>query len=241
MPRVDSAHQARQNISLFVLRGKFTKMRKLHLALTGIAGSALLSFTAVQAQNGTNAQPGIVDASLVTAGTYVADPGHTLVGWRVNHFGFSDYFGIFGDVSGTLKLDPANLGATQLEVTIPVSKVTTASEGLTSHLLRAGKEEEAPDFFGPKPADATFKSTQVRPTGNNEALITGMLTLNGVTKPVSVMARLTGAGANPVNQKQTVGFKGWARIKRSDFNVNYAIPMVTDTVDLDITAAFEKQ
>lgn len=216
-------------------------MRKLHLALAGMSGAVLLSFTAVQAQNGINAEPGKADASLVSAGTYAADPLHTLVGWRVNHFGFSDYFGIFGDVSGTLKLDPANLEATQLEVTIPVSKVTTASEGLTSHLLRAGKDGAAPDFFGPDPADATFKSTQVRPTGDNEALITGMLTLNGVTRPVSVMARFTGAGANPVNQKQTVGFKGWARIKRSDFNVSYALPMVTDTVDLDIAAAFEKQ
>ena len=56
-----------------------------------------------------------------------------------------------------------------------------------------------------------------------------------------ITARLTGAGANPMNRKQTVGFTGTARIKRSDFNVSFAIPMVTDTVDLDITAAFEKQ
>jgi len=108
-------------------------------------------------------------------------------------------------------------------------------------LLRAGKDGAAPDFFGPAPADATFKSTQVVPKGDNEAVIDGMLTLNGVTKPVSITARLTGAGANPMNRKQTVGFTGTARIKRSDFNVSFAIPMVTDTVDLDITAAFEKQ
>ena len=44
-----------------------------------------------------------------------------------------------------------------------------------------------------------------------------------------------------MTKKQTVGFKGWARINRSDFNMNFALPMVTDTVDLDITAAFEKQ
>ncbi|HZF46762.1 MAG TPA: YceI family protein, partial [Sphingomonadaceae bacterium] len=49
------------------------------------------------------------------------------------------------------------------------------------------------------------------------------------------------AGANPFNKKETVGFKGTARIKRSEFNINYAVPMVTDTVDLDIAAAFEKQ
>ena len=216
-------------------------MRKLHITLAGITAAAALSITAVHAQNGTSGQPGKADASLVTAGTYAADPMHTLVGWRVNHFGFSDYFGLFGDVSGTLKLDPAHLEAAQIEVKIPVAKVTTASEALTAHLLRAGKDGAAPDFFGPAPADATFKSTQVVPKGDNEAVIDGMLTLNGVTKPVSITARLTGAGANPMNRKQTVGFTGTARIKRSDFNVSFAIPMVTDTVDLDITAAFEKQ
>lgn len=216
-------------------------MRKLPIALAGLTTAALLSFTAVQAQNGTSGQPGTANASLVTAGTYSADPTHTLIAWRVNHFGFSDYFGLFGDVTGTLKLDPVKLEASQLDVTIPVSKVTTASAGLTSHLLKPGENGAAHDFFGATPADATFKSTQVRPTGNNEALIIGNLTLNGVTKPVAVMASFTGAGANPMTKKETVGFKGWARIKRSDFNIKYALPMVTDTVDLDISAAFEKQ
>ncbi|MEL0211830.1 MAG: hypothetical protein VW891_14835, partial [Novosphingobium sp.] len=46
--------------------------------------------------------PGKADKSRVTAGTYTADPAHSLVGWQVNHFGFNDYFGLFGDVSGTL-------------------------------------------------------------------------------------------------------------------------------------------
>ncbi|OCC24756.1 hypothetical protein MB02_04580 [Croceicoccus estronivorus] len=216
-------------------------MRKINFTLAGIAGAALLSFSAVQAQNGTSGQPGKADATLISAGTYAADPNHTLVGWRVNHFGFSDYFGIFGDVSGTLKIDPADLATAQLEVVVPVSSVTTASQELTSHLLRPGKDGAAADFFGATPADAIFKSTQVRQTDSNEALVTGMLTLNGVTKPVSFMAQFTGAGTNPMTQKATIGFKGWARIKRSDFNVSYGIPMVTDTVDLDITAAFEKQ
>jgi len=50
--------------------------------------------------------PGVKDTSRVAAGTYTTDPGHTLIGWRVSHFGFNDYFGIFGDATGTLTLDP---------------------------------------------------------------------------------------------------------------------------------------
>ena len=70
--------------------------------------------------------PGQKDASRVTAGTYKTDPGHSLIGWEVNHFGFNDYFGIFGDVAGTLTIDPANPNAAKVDVTIPVAKVTTA-------------------------------------------------------------------------------------------------------------------
>ena len=184
--------------------------------------------------------PGQKDASRVTAGTYKTDPGHSLIGWEVNHFGFNDYFGIFGDVAGTLTIDPANPNAAKVDVTIPVAKVTTASAGLTSHLLRAGKDGGKPDFFGPAPADARFVSTKVVASGTT-AKITGNLTLNGVTKEVTLDAEFTGAGANPFNKKETIGFEADTTIKRSDFGIAYALPMVSDEVELDISVAFEKQ
>lgn len=184
--------------------------------------------------------PGQQDASRVTAGTYKADPAHSLIGWEVNHFGFNDYYGLFGDVAGTLTLDPANLNAATVDVTIPIGKVTTASKGLTDHLLRAGKDGGKPDFFGPSPADARFVSTKVMAEGMT-AKITGNLTLNGVTKEVTFDAEFTGAGTNPFNKKETVGFEAETEIKRSDFNINYGLPMVSDEVELDISVAFEKQ
>ncbi|MFN3819794.1 YceI family protein [Blastomonas sp.] len=184
--------------------------------------------------------PGQQDASRVTAGSYATDPGHTLIGWRVSHFGFNDYFGIFGDATGTLEIDPANPSAAKVDITIPVSKVTTASSGLTDHLLRAGKDGGKPDFFGPSPADARFVSTSVAATGNT-AKITGNLTLNGVTKPVVLDTEFSGAGANPFNKKETVGFHATTTIKRSEFGVAYGLPMISDDVELDISVAFEKK
>ena len=53
-------------------------------------------------------------------------------------------------------------------------KVTTASKGLTEHLLRAGKDGGKPDFFGPAPAAARFVSTSVKADGM-KAMITGDL------------------------------------------------------------------
>lgn len=207
-------------------------MRKLLCALPLFAAVPLIAQSAPQT-------PGVVDVTRVTAGTYSTDPGHTLIGWRVSHFGFNDYFGIFGDATGTLVLDPAKPNASTVDITIPIGKVTTASAGLTGHLLRAGKEGGKADFFGPAPADAKFVSTSVVVKGTT-AKITGNLTLNGVTKPVVLDTTFSGAGNNPFNKKPTVGFHATSVIKRSEFGISYAVPMISDDVILDISVAFEK-
>jgi len=59
--------------------------------------------------------PGKADMTRVTAGAYTADPSHSLIGWRVNHLGFNDYFGLFGDVSG---------GSCSIRPTWPPPKLT---------------------------------------------------------------------------------------------------------------------
>lgn len=200
---------------------------------------AVVATPIVLAQGGS--APGAPDKTRVTAGTYAADPLHTMAVWEVDHLGFSKYTGIFGDVTGTLVIDPKNLAAAKVDVTIPVAKVTTASAGLTSHLLRAGKDGGKPDFFGAAPADAKFVSTSVvLNSDGDEAKVTGNLTLNGVTKPVTLDVDFHGAGMG-MNKKETVGFQAETTIKRSDFGINMGIPYVSDAVELEIHAAFEKQ
>ena len=212
-------------------------MRFRTLAILTAATLAVATPVIAQQDSGV---PGAADVSRVTAGNYAADPRHTLIGWRVDHFGFNDYFGLFGDVSGTLSLDPKNPNASKVEITIPLSKVLTASEGLTKHLLKPAEAGKPADFFGAAPADARFVSTIVVAKGQT-AKITGNLTLNGVTRPVTLDTRFSGAGANPYSKKETVGFHATATIKRSDYNIAFAIPAVSDEVRLDISVAFEKQ
>jgi len=216
-------------------------MKNPKLMTAFAAALALGSVATLSAQNSQAQVPGAMDASRITAGTYAVDPAHTLVGWRVNHFGFNDYPGLFGWAEGTLQMDPAAIESASVDITVPVGKVTLASEGLRDHLLRPGKDGAAPDFFGAEPAPARFVSTQIRRTGDFTAKITGQLTLKGVTRPVTIDAEFTGAGVNPMNRKETIGFMGSATIKRSEFGINYGIPMVADEVELDISAAFEKQ
>ena len=215
-------------------------MRKLTLALAA-AGLAAVSIGTLHAQQG--GPPGVADPSRVAAGTYKVDPNHSMVGWGVSHFGFNDYFGIFGDVAGEFTLDTANPSASKVDVTIPIASVVVPSAGLKDHLLRAGQNGGPADFFGPSPAAAHFVSTSVQPTGGTKANITGNLTINGQTKPVTLAVELAGAGNAPMGARAaTVGFHGTATIKRSDWGVAFGIPFgLADEVDLHITVAGEKQ
>lgn len=187
--------------------------------------------------------PGKPDASLVSGGHYTADPHHTLVEWSVDHLGFTPYFGIFGDVTGTLDLDPKRPEQTRVAVAIPVANVTVASPGLKEHLLKPPATQGGkPDFFGPSPENARFVSTLVRVTGEQQAELTGNLTLNGVTKPVTLKVKFYGAGKTPpqMGGGEGVGFEATGTLKRSEFGLDFGIPLVSDQVDLKIAAGFVK-
>ncbi|BBE34617.1 YceI family protein [Sphingosinicella microcystinivorans] len=192
---------------------------------------ALLGFAAPALAQG---QPGAEAAAKVAAGTYTVDTDHTQIAWGINHLGFNVYYGIFGNPTGTLTLDPAKPEAASVSLTIPVDKVTTTSEKLNAHLKSA-------DFFDTaKFPTATFKSTGVVVDGL-KAKIAGDLTIKGITKPVVLDARFTGTGPNPMSKIETVGFEASATIKRSDYGITYALPVLGDEVSLHITAAFERR
>ena len=93
------------------------------------------------------------------------------------------------------------------------------------------------------PGATTGQSARVREADDPmDAKITGNLTLNGVTKPVTLEAKFYGAGKAPkeMGGQEMVGFEAETTIKRSDFGIDMGIPMVSDAVELDIVAAFLK-
>jgi polyisoprenoid-binding protein YceI len=179
--------------------------------------------------------PGAPVAARVKAGTYAVEPTHTIVEWSVSHFGFNDYFGLIGDPTGSLTIDPAKLSATKVTIEIPIKNIITPSAKLNDHLASDGFFDVA------KFPTAKFVSTMVMPKGNT-AQIMGNLTLHGVTKPVTLNATFSGAGVSPMDpsKKLTIGFHATTSIMRSQFGISQFVPFVGDKVNLKITAAFEK-
>lgn len=202
-------------------------MRKFTLAAAVALGLAATSAAAQAPAAG----PAAVKS--IQAGTYKVDPHHTQVIWSVDHLGLSRLYGMVGQMSGELRLDPARPEAASVAIDIPLSGLTVTSSQFAGHLATGDLFDTA------KFPSARFVSRSVTVTGD-KAVIRGDLTLRGVTRPVVLDARLYGAGANPMSKAQTVGFSATAKLKRSEFGLGYAVPAVSDEVSLEITAAFEK-
>jgi polyisoprenoid-binding protein YceI len=175
------------------------------------------------------------DFAKAEGGALAVEPLHTRVLFCVSHFGFTNYYGEFSGVSGALDFDSKDPSASKLEIQIPVASIGTTSAVLDGEL----KDEQW--FDAVKYPNISFKATKFTMTGPGNADVVGDLTLHGTTKPVVLHAVFHGAGVNPINKRYTVGFDASAKIKRSEFGVSTYVPLISDDVDIIISAAFERQ
>ncbi|MCB1783887.1 MAG: polyisoprenoid-binding protein [Alphaproteobacteria bacterium] len=159
---------------------------------------------------------------------YTFDNPHTQILFFVSHLGFSMSQGKFTDYQGGFTFDTTDPSKSSVEITIPTDSLQMDSEKWNEHLKSA-------DFFDvEKYPDMTFKSTEVKVTGDDTADITGDLTLLGVTKPVTLHVKHNKSGKHPFGDKYVSGFSATATLKRSDFGMNYGLPMIGDDVNLMI-------
>lgn len=199
-----------------------------------LAAGVLSTLAAVLATQGVAQQVASTTPASVRAGTYSIEPSHTQVTFSVSHFGFTEYSGLFSGASGSLQIDPAHPATAKLNVSMPVASVQTTSAKLDDE-LKGDQWFDAARF-----PTATFASTKVTPAGSGRATIAGNLTLHGVTRPVILQARFVGAGVNPLDKSETIGFSATGTIKRSAFGVKQYVPLIGDDVTLSIAGAFTR-
>ncbi|HXC55954.1 MAG TPA: YceI family protein [Rhizomicrobium sp.] len=171
----------------------------------------------------------------IQAGTYTIDTKETLVRYSTIHMGINAFWGTFPGATGTLTIDPKAVGDAKLDVTVPVATVETTNRELNGEFF-------SDEFFdAEKYRTMHFVSSGVVRTGPATAKVTGNLTIHGVTREVVLNVTFTGAGPNFFNKVATIGFKGEAVVKRSDFGLGKFVPIVSDETTIDISAAFEKK
>ena len=147
--------------------------------------------------------------------------------WHINHLGFSTQTGKWY-AHGTLALDKEKPANDKVNVTINIADLVTGIAELNKHL-------EGKLFFDAAQFPvATFVSDKVNVTGKDTAKVHGILTIHGVSKPVTLNVKLNKVGMSVVTNKMTAGFSATTKIKRSDFGINEFLPDLGDEVKLDI-------
>ncbi len=167
--------------------------------------------------------------AFATSETYVLDASHSQIVFTYNHLGYSTTHGMFSGFDGDIAFNQVDPAASSVNVSFPVRTMFTGWEARFDHFMGA-------DFFGAGEDEmVTFTSTSIEVTGDNTALITGDLTLNGITKPVVLDAMLNQASNHPMAEKPWAGFDATTTVLRSDFEVGAFAPFVSDEVQVMIS------
>lgn len=167
--------------------------------------------------------------ALATADKYVLDASHSQILFSYNHLGYSTTWGMFSGFEGEVLFDQEDPAASSVSVSMPVTSMLTGWEQRFNHFM-------SKDFLDATEADiVSFNSTGIEVTGEGTAKITGDLTLNGVTKPVVLDAKLNQTGEHPMEGKPWAGFDATTQVLRSDFNLGQFAPFVSDEVEVMIS------
>ncbi len=170
---------------------------------------------------------GALFAGQALAADYAIDkPGqHAFINFKISHLGYSWLYGTFKDFDGSFSFDAANPEASKVSVTINTASVDSNHAERDKHLRGS-------DFLNVEAhPTATFESTAVASTGEGTADITGNLTLNGVTKPVVIKAKLLGEGKDPWGGYRA-GFEGSTTLKLKDFDIQKDLGPASQEVEL---------
>jgi polyisoprenoid-binding protein YceI len=152
-------------------------------------------------------------AALVPAGTWAVDPAHSTVGFSVKHVGIATVRGTFEEFEGILEIGEGDESARAYGTVKGVS-VNTGDAGRDEHLRSA-------DFFGVEAnPELRFESTTVTPVDEETFEIVGDLTMNGVTKPITLKAEVQGTETDPWGNER-VALEVTGQLNRKDWNMTF--------------------
>jgi polyisoprenoid-binding protein YceI len=167
-------------------------------------------------------------ASVAQAGTWQIDPNHSAAQFSVRHLGVSTVRGAFTKVSGSAKHDPADPSKDSLDATIDTASVDTRVEA-------RDKDLRSPHFLdAEKYPTITFHSKATKVAGPGKLLITGDLTIHGMTKEVVLDVDGPSAAIKDPWGNQRIGASATTKIIRQDFGVSAAPGVVGDEITITI-------
>jgi polyisoprenoid-binding protein YceI len=152
-------------------------------------------------------------AATIPAGTWSIDPAWSSLEFEVKKLGLITIKGRVPGVSGAIRggESPA------VEGIADVSTITTFDETRDMHL-------QSPEFFDvARHPELRFASTSIA-VENGRLVVDGELTVKGITRPVRLVGRFAGAGADPWGNER-VGLELEGTVDRTEFGLAWNAPL----------------
>lgn len=168
-------------------------------------------------------------SSVALADDYKIDTSgsHASIQFRIQHLGYSWLVGRFNTFDGQFSYDENQPEASKVTVNIETASVDSNHAERDKHL-------RSKDFLNvDKFPKASFVSRSFKDLGNGKATMIGDLTLNGVTKPVTINVENIGAGNDPWGGYRR-GFVGTTMITLKDYDIETDLGPASTMVELEL-------
>lgn len=178
--------------------------------------------------------------TMATATTWAIDPTHSEVQFKIKHLVISTVTGSFKTFEGTVETENDGFEGAKIQFSADIDSIDTNMAQRDAHLKSA-------DFFDaenfPK---LSFVSSSFTQKDDENYVLTGDLTLRGVTKSVTLSATYGGQMVDFYGNTKA-GFEISGKINRKDFGLNWSAVteaggvVVSDEVKLHINVQVAKQ
>jgi len=175
-----------------------------------------------------------VNIAEAPSGTYKAEAGHAYIAFSYDHQGYSKPILRWGKFDGTVELNAEAPEKSTVSITIPVASIDSGVDVFNEHLTSAGFFDVA------NHPTITFKSTDINQVVTGSGQLTGDLTIKGITKPITLNAKLNKVGKNFRSGTDMFGISATGSLKRADFGLDKYLP-VAEYINLMIEVEFQKE
>jgi polyisoprenoid-binding protein YceI len=179
----------------------------------------------------TAGQPALAQSD-AASGTYKAQETHRYITFSYEHLGYSNPWLRWRDWDATLEWNAEDPEASSISVVIDVNSIDSGVDVFDGH-LKSDRFFDAENY-----PEITFVSTAINQIDETTGSMTGDLTIRDVTKPVTLDVVFNKGDFNARDNEYKLGFSAKTSVNRSDFGIDYAVPVVGDTVNVVIEAEF---
>jgi len=173
---------------------------------------------------------------LSMADEYLIDTkgAHAFIQFRIKHLGYSWLLGRFNNFSGSFRYDDKDPAASTVNVVIKTDSIDSNHAERDKHL-------RGEDFLNvAKYPEARFTSTSFKDNGDGTAILTGNLTLHGMTRSITIDVKHIGHGPDPWGGYRR-GFEGTTTLKLEDYGITYNLGPASREVELFLSVEGVRQ